>query len=256
MSNHMSSSSSSSSVVCVSQTSATLATPSPQISIITKSLTSRFSQSTSLLPILNMLNNKALSMGIACALNKERLIITSLLSYDLQFDTVENHASYARTIITKSLNAAGRPLVLTTKPIPDRTRIKGFIPTSITIILSGILCYQKTPSLTKMLEDFNSLDIFDFLKQKFNENPINAMVHLSRIICLYQIINTMDNVYHIYFNDPNSSELFWLFESKVSHLWEQINRDFKPLVEPLSLYFNVFESDKCLTYIGKMKSIQ
>ena len=195
-------------------------------------------------------------MSIAVALNKERLTFASLLSSDLQFDMFENHTPYAHTYVTKRLNAAGQSLVLTTKPIPDRTNIIGFIPSSIATILAGILCYQKTPSLTKLLEDFNSLDIFKFLQQKFNENPINAMMHLSRIICLYQITNTMDNVYHIYFNDPNISVIFRLFKSKLSLTWEMLNKKFDSLVKPLSLYSDIFESNKCLMHIGKMKSIQ
>lgn len=246
----------SSSAICVSQASGTLATPSQQIHTTIKSLATHFSSSTSLFPILEPLNNNKLSMAIVGALDNERSTITSLLSFDLQFDTVKDHTPYAHTIITKSLNEAGKPLIMITKPFPDRTRIKGFIPSSITTILTGILCYRKAPSLTKLLEEFISLNIFEFLKQKFVENPINAMLHLSRIICLYQIINTMDNVYHIYFNESDTAELFWAFKSKVSLLWKQINDNFESFVKPLSLYFNVFESDKCLTYINKMKSIQ
>lgn len=71
-------------------------------------------------------------MGIAYTLNEERVTFASLLISDLQFDTVEDHTPYAHTYVTKRLNAARQLLVLTTKPIPDRTRIIRFIPKSTT----------------------------------------------------------------------------------------------------------------------------
>lgn len=222
---------------------------------VLNSLKLHFSSAASLFPILNILNNSTLSMTIAATLCSEREAIASLLAYDLQFDPYSDHGPYTHTITTQRLNAAGQPLTLIIKT-HNRATMLGFIPTSITTVLSSVLCYRKKPSLIKMLKDFNSLNVFEFLQQKYNENPINGFVHLSRIICLCRITEVINNIYFIPFNDTYTYKLFSEFKDKLSALWKQMNGDsYKLLLYPLFNFFDVFESNNCLSYIDSMHQI-
>lgn len=240
------------SIISVSHASNVPATSSPQVKEFANALLSNTSSATSLVTLLDVIPNKIIATNLGKLLVSERVTTASLVSLDLQFDVVENHTPYARTICSIGKDCV-KPMVLVTKPFPDRTRIEGFVPTSISTLLSSILCYQKAPAFKKMLEDFNSLDIFKYLQDKFKENPINAILHLSRIICLCNVVDTITETFHIYFDNY---DVFKAFKSKLSQTRKELDDNFMSFVKPLSLFHDVFEFEKCLTSVNKIKAIE
>ena len=205
---------------------------------------------TKLIGIAAKSETEAAVLGVV--LVKDQATVASFVSRDLQRDVVEDHTPYAHTIYGVGKDCAAEPMVVETKPFPERTKIRDFVPSSITMLLSSILCYEKTPSLKKMLEDFNSLDVFKFLQDKFKEKPINGALHLSRIICLCNVVDTINETFHIYFDNHDDFEAFKL---KLSRVRKELNNKLATYVKPLALFHDVFEFEKCLTSVCKMKAL-